>query len=123
METVRVLVVDDQEPFRLAASAVIEAAAGFELVGVAETGEASVDLAEERRPDLVLMDVHLPGMSGPAATRALRRLEPAPVVFLVSTYDESECDGETQECGASAYIRKSLLEPGLLRRTWEAVRR
>ena len=123
METVRVLVVDDQEPFRLAGAAVVEATDGFELVGVADTGEASVELARELRPDLVLMDVNLPGMSGTQATRALRRLEPAPVVFLLSTYDRGECDDETQECGASAYITKSRVESDLLRRTWDTVRR
>jgi DNA-binding NarL/FixJ family response regulator len=123
VETVRVLVVDDQEPFRLAGAAVVQATDGFELVGVAETGEASVELARELRPDLVLMDVNLPGMGGTQATRALLLMEPAPVVFLVSTYDRSECDAETQQCGASAYITKSRVEPDLLRRTWKAVRR
>jgi DNA-binding NarL/FixJ family response regulator len=122
VKTVRVLVVDDQEPFRLAGAAVVEATDGFELVGVAETGEASVDLARRVKPDLVLMDVNLPGMSGTQATRALLRMEPAPVVFLVSTYDASECDDETRECGAAAYITKSRVEPELLLRTWQTVR-
>ena len=62
--TVRVLIVDDQEPFRLAARMVVDATDGFEMVGEAETGEASVEMARELRPDLVLMDVNLPGING-----------------------------------------------------------
>lgn len=74
METVRIVIVDDQEPFRRAGAAVIEAMDGFELVGVAETGEDSVELARALTPDLVLMDVNLPGMNGPEAARLLRRV-------------------------------------------------
>ena len=118
METVRVVIVDDQEPFRRAGAAVIEAMSGFELVGVAETGEGSVDLARAVGPDLVLMDVNLPGMSGPEAARLLRLLDPAPVVVLLSTYDQSDYGDETHDCGAAAYISKSAFEPDLLRRVW-----
>jgi CheY-like chemotaxis protein len=59
--TVRVLIVDDQEPFRVAAQMVVEATEGFEVVGVAETGESSLEMARELMPDLVLMDVNLRG--------------------------------------------------------------
>ncbi len=62
--TVRVLIVDDQEPFRAVAREVVEAAGDFEVVGEAASGEESVDLAQALRPDLVLMDVNLPGMDG-----------------------------------------------------------
>jgi DNA-binding NarL/FixJ family response regulator len=62
--SVRLLVVDDQEPFRLAAAAVVAAADGFELVGSAATGEASLAAVEELHPVLVLMDIHLPGING-----------------------------------------------------------
>ena len=118
METVRVVIVDDQEPFRRAGAAVIEAMDDFELVGVAETGEDSVELARALAPDLVLMDVNLPGMNGPEAARLLRRIDPAPVVVLLSTYDQSDYGDETHDCGAAAYISKSAFEPDLLRRVW-----
>ena len=61
---VRVLVVDDQRPFRVAASAVLRRMPDFTLVGEAETGEDGVRAAAELRPDLVLMDVCLPGIDG-----------------------------------------------------------
>lgn len=59
MEPVRVVVVDDQEPFRRACGAVLEALDDFTLVGVGDSGEASVQLVRELTPDLVLMDINL----------------------------------------------------------------
>ena len=69
--TVRVLIVDDQEPFRMAARMVVDATEGFEVVGEAETGEDSVTMASDLTPDLVLMDVNLPGINGLDATRQI----------------------------------------------------
>ena len=69
--TVRVLIVDDQEPFRMAARIVVDATDGFEVAGEAETGEDSVTMAGELAPDLVLMDVNLPGINGLDATRQI----------------------------------------------------
>jgi DNA-binding NarL/FixJ family response regulator len=122
VDPVRVLIVDDQEPFRRACGAVIEALDDFTVVGVGATGEVSVDLAEQLSPDLVLMDVNLPGMSGLEATRLVRELEPAPVVILVSTYDRSEFGDEATDCGAAAYLSKSMFDAGLLRSTWKSIR-
>ena len=68
---VRVLIVDDQEPFRMAARMVVEATEGFDVVGEAETGEDSVTMASDLTPDLVLMDVNLPGINGLDATRQI----------------------------------------------------
>lgn len=115
--TVRVLIVDDQEPFRRAARMVVEATEGFELVGEAETGEASVDLARELDPDLVLMDVNLPGMDGMEATRRILTSSDR-VVFLVSTYEGEEYASRAAECGAAAYIPKSEFGPERLAEAW-----
>jgi DNA-binding NarL/FixJ family response regulator len=112
---VRVLVVDDQEPFRLAAAAVIASTDGFELVGSAVTGEASVVAAEELQPDLVLMDVHLPGIDGRESTRRIRARQPAVRVLLVSS---SDGDANFDECGAMGYLAKRRLSPAGLHRVW-----
>ena len=80
------LIVDDQAPFRSAAAAVISATPGFEVVGEADTGEQAVELAASLRPELVLMDINLPGISGIEATRRIIRDRPGIVVILLSTY-------------------------------------
>jgi DNA-binding NarL/FixJ family response regulator len=119
--TVRVLIVDDQEPFRMAARMVVEITDGFEVVGEAETGEDSVRMAEELRPDLVLMDVNLPGINGLDATRQiLGQGAGSVVVLLLSTYEEEEYAPRAAECGAAAYIPKSSFGPDRLEAAWEA---
>ena len=118
--TVRVLIVDDQEPFRLAARMVVELTDGFEVVGEAETGEDSVAMAADLRPDLVLMDVNLPGINGLDATRQILTGSDAVVVLLLSTYEEAEYAPRAAECGAAAYIPKSAFGPDLLESAWEA---
>jgi DNA-binding NarL/FixJ family response regulator len=119
--TVRVLIVDDQEPFRLAARMVVETTDGFEVAGEAETGEASVELARSLEPDLVLMDVNLPGINGLDATRKiLAERGDAVVVLLLSTYEEDEYAPRAAECGAAAYIPKSAFGPDRLESAWEA---
>jgi DNA-binding NarL/FixJ family response regulator len=117
---VRVLIVDDQPPFRLAAAAVLDSMAGFTVAGTAETGEQAVALAADLRPQLVLMDVVLPQMSGLEATRLLRQLAPAPVVVLVSTYDASEFGEDVERSGANAYLTKSAFGPEPLEAIWVA---
>lgn len=118
---VRVLIVDDQEPFRLAARMVVEATEGFEVVGEAETGEASVAMARDLVPDLVLMDVNLPGINGLDATRQiLAEGGGAVVVLLLSTYEEEEYAPRAVECGAAAYIPKGIFGPDRLEQAWAA---
>jgi len=110
---VRVLIVDDQAPFRQAARAVVEATEGFEVIGESDTGEASVEASQTLRPDLVLMDVNLPGINGLAAT----------VVLLLSTYEEAEYAPRAAECGAATYISKSKFEPDRLTAAWEGAKK
>lgn len=120
--TVRVLIVDDQEPFRMAARMVVDATEGFDVVGEAETGEASVTMASELEPDLVLMDVNLPGINGLDATRQiLADGGDRVVVLLLSTYEEEEYAPRAVECGAAAYIPKAVFGPDRLELAWEQV--
>jgi DNA-binding NarL/FixJ family response regulator len=120
MTSVRVLLVDDQAPFLLAMSAVVEETAGFVVVGAASSGEESVLAAAELLPDLVLMDVNLPGIDGLEATRQLRRRATPPVVLLLSTYDEDAGTRFVAESGAAAYVTKSAFGPDRLRESWNA---
>jgi DNA-binding NarL/FixJ family response regulator len=116
--TVRVLIVDDQEPFRAVAREVVEAAGDFEVVGEAASGEESVDLAQALHPDLVLMDVNLPGMDGTEATRRILANAAATRVLLLSTYEEDEYVDRARECGAFGYVPKSAFDPDRLAAEW-----
>lgn len=121
--SVRVLIVDDQAPFRDAARAVVEATEGFSVVGESETGEAGVEAARGLQPDLVLMDVNLPGINGLQATRQiLDESRGVVVVLLLSTYEEAEYAPRAEESGAAAYIPKSKFEPDRLIQAWADAR-
>ena len=114
--TVRVLVVDDQLAFHDVARAVIDATAGFEWIGEASCGEEGVERAERLRPDLVLMDVRMPGIGGVEAARQIASHGLRAIVALVSA-GPLPSDGA---CGVAAEIvPKEGLCGGLLRRLWE----
>jgi DNA-binding NarL/FixJ family response regulator len=121
---VRVLIVDDQAAFRRAAARVLARAPGFEVVGEAESGEASVEAARLLTPDLVLMDIHMPGIGGHEATRRIMAQTTAhpPVIVLLSTYDAADYGTRALECGATAYLPKGEFGPDVLRAAWMAAR-
>jgi len=122
---VKVLIVDDQVAFRRAAARVLARLPEFEVVGEAESGEASIEATRLLRPDLVLMDVHLPGIGGPEATRRIMShttADPPPVVVLLSTYDAADYGTRALECGAAAYLAKGEFGPDILRAAWMAAR-
>ena len=115
---VRVLIVDDQELFRRAMGTVVEETEGFVVVGAAASGEESLARSAELAPDLVLMDVNLPGIDGIEASRRLTEPPGGPVVVLLSTYDEDEFD--IDGCGAAAYVAKAAFGPDRLSEAWAA---
>ena len=117
-QVVRVLVVDDQAPFRIAARAVVRATAGFEVVGEAKSGEEAVDQAGAVAPDLVLMDINMEGIGGIEATRRITEAHPAIRVVLLSTYDAEDLPDDARRCGAAAYVHKEQFGPDLLEKVW-----
>ena len=121
MTMVRVVIVDDQLPFRRAAQAVVESTDTFVVVGAFETAEQGLAAVDEVRPQLILMDVNLPGIDGVEASRRLRVQHPDIVVILLSSYDEAEFADLTQDCGAAAYVPKSAFGPDRLEDTWATI--
>jgi DNA-binding NarL/FixJ family response regulator len=116
---VRVVIVDDQLPFRAVARTVIGMTSGFEVTGEAKSGEDAVAMIEKEPPDLVLMDINLPGISGIEATRQILGANPKVAIVLLSTYSEADLPADAREVGALAYVHKEDFGPALVRELWE----
>ena len=101
----RVLIADDQALFREGLRAVLSAR-GVEVVGEAATGERAVELALELSPDVVLMDLRMPGAGGVAAIRRITAASGAPRVIALTTFDDDESVFEALRAGALGYLLK-----------------
>jgi signal transduction histidine kinase/CheY-like chemotaxis protein len=116
--SIKVLVADDQPQFLRAARSVIERTSGFELVGEAASGEEALELAASLRPDLMVIDITMPGIGGIEAARRIISRQPDAVAVLVSTYREEDLPPTAHTCGAAAYIHKEGFGPESLRDVW-----
>lgn len=115
---VRVLAVDDQEVFRRVARQLVASTDGFELVGEAASGEEAVALACALHPDLVILDVRMPGVDGIETARRLGGVVPDAVVVLVSLERLGDLPSSITSVGAAAHVRKQELSPRALRGLW-----
>ncbi|MFD4029157.1 response regulator [Streptomyces sp. NPDC058637] len=111
--SLRVLVADDQGIVRAGFAAVIDAEVDMTVVGEAADGAEAVRLAEELAPDVVLMDVRMPGLDGIAATRIITGRPDAPRVLVLTTFDLDAYVFDTLRAGASGFLLKDI-EPGEL---------
>lgn len=110
-----VLVVDDQPAFRVATRRLLAHASDFELVGEAIDAASAVALASELFPDVVLMDIKLPDVSGIEATRRVLDVSPHATVILLSTYTTEDLPTGAAQSGATAYLHKEDLSAPVLR--------
>jgi two-component system invasion response regulator UvrY len=117
-ERIRVWVVDDQPNFRRATAAALDAMDGFVMAGECETGESAIELIRDGNANMVLMDIHMPGMGGIEAARRIRAADPGLIVVLMSTYDVEDLPAAAAQCGAVAYLHKERLSPEILSRIW-----
>ena len=114
----RVLTVDDQAVFRGIAREVVDATSGFESAGEVASGEEALRAVEQLEPQLVLVDVRMPGMDGIEVARRLTANNPRTVVVLISTEESVDLPSAAQLEHAVPLVRKQDFGPKLLRRLW-----
>jgi len=119
---VRVLIVDDHQVVRQGLRTFLELHDDLEVVGEADNGATAVDLARRLKPDIVLMDLVMPGLDGIAATRQVRALEGGPQVIALTSFAEDDKVFPAIQAGASSYLLKDV-SPDELVEAIRAVRR
>jgi DNA-binding NarL/FixJ family response regulator len=116
--TIKVLIADDQALVRSGFRMILEARDDLEVVGEASDGEQAVRLAGQTRPDVVLMDVRMPGLDGVSATARLKAAADAPKIIILTTYDLEEPLYAALRAGASGFLLKDVRPADLV----EAIR-
>jgi DNA-binding NarL/FixJ family response regulator len=112
---IRILLVDDHSVVRMGLAAVLSLDEGLAVVAEAEDGAQAIERFRTEAPDVVLMDVRMPGMGGLEALRALRSLTPDARVLMLTTSDLDEDLQRAIEAGASGYLQKSVTRDELVR--------
>ncbi len=106
MGTIRVIVVDDHKLVRIGTRRLLEDVVGIEVIAEAESGEEAVELVKQHKPDVVLMDIQMPGIGGLEATRRCMRIHPALKVLVVTIYEDEPYPTKLLNAGASGYLTK-----------------
>jgi len=119
MAPIRILIVDDHPIVRIGIAALIGSCEGMECIAQAGNGEEAIQLHQEYWPDITLMDLRLPGISGVETIRRIRKLAPAARFIVLTTYEGDEDIHQAMEAGASGYLVKGLPQEMLV----NAVRR
>ncbi|MBI1841434.1 MAG: response regulator transcription factor [Verrucomicrobia bacterium] len=107
MKTLRILIVDDHGMIRQGLRAVIQARSGWELCGEAENGRQAVELARRLRPDIVILDLTMPGLNGLDATRKIREALPRAQILIQTMHDSEALAREALAAGARGYLLKN----------------
>ena len=107
-ESIHVLLVDDHKIVRQGVRAFFDAQEGIEVIGEAGSGAEAVRMVEERVPDVVLMDLIMPGMDGVEATRQAKRISPRTQIVVLTSYHEDEHIFPALQAGALSYLLKDV---------------
>jgi DNA-binding NarL/FixJ family response regulator len=113
--SLRILLVDDHEVVRLGLRALIERQPGMEIVGEAGTVREAVSKAEQLAPDVVLLDIRLPGGDGLEACRQIKAQRPETRIIVLTSYPDDEMLFDAIACGAEGYVLKQIGSDDLIR--------
>ena len=105
---IRVMIVDDHDMVRKGLATFLRIKADLELVGEASNGREALQVCEQARPDVILMDLLMPEMDGPTATRAIRKCWPQVQVIALTSFQEKELVQEALQAGAISYLLKNV---------------
>jgi DNA-binding NarL/FixJ family response regulator len=111
----RVIVVDDHAVIRRGVQGILNAFPEWELCGEAENGQEAITLAETVKPDMIIMDVSMPGLNGLEATRIIRNILPDTKILLLTLHSSTELVRSAFRAGARGYVLKSDAEHELVR--------
>src|SRR5262244_1118345 len=111
----RVLVVDDHAVLRRGIQSIVRAWPGWDIAGEAGSGEEAVRLNSLLKPDIILMDISMPGIGGLEATKVICQQQPGAKILLLTLHDSLEWVRSAFEAGARGYLLKSDTEPELMR--------
>ena len=115
MDTLQVLIVDDHPLFRKGMRALLESMEDMQVAGEAQTGEEAIDFADQLQPDIILMDLQLPGGSGLDATREIVRVSPHVQILVVTLFEDDDSIFAALRAGARGYILKDTDEEEMIR--------
>ncbi|WP_066315845.1 response regulator transcription factor [Bacillus sp. FJAT-29814] len=115
MESIKVLIVDDHSLFRDGLRAMIQASPEIRLIGEASSGEEAIKLAMELQPDVILMDIQMPGINGIEATRQIVKMSPHIAILVVTMLEDDSSVFAAMRAGARGYILKGAKHTDLLR--------
>ena len=118
-DSVRVLTLDDHKQFLDVIHDVVDATPGFESVGELSSPEEALRTVEETEPEMVLVDVYMPEMSGIEVVSRIKAHHESTVAILISSHEPSEIPSSAYTCGAAAVVCKQDLGPGMIRKLWD----
>ncbi len=114
METIRILIADDHAVIRSGLRLLLDAQADMEVVGEAGTGEETVEKTEALQPDILLLDIAMPGLNGLEAARQVRERVPQVRIIVLTMYDDDAYLRQFLEIGAAGYVLKKAADTELV---------
>jgi len=115
METIRILIADDHAPFREGLRALLRSEADMEMAGEAATGEEAIRLAAPLQPDVILMDLHMPGVNGITATQTILATSPHISILVLTMFEDDDSVFAALQAGARGYLLKGALKAEIVR--------